>query len=703
MKTNDPVSLVGEAIRRNVLWLLGLAALMVFFTVEANDSFLNAIASGVGINIKQFLNTELGIESKNNVTGRAIRKFPVNKSIASPIALDLNGDGLQTSSLGEGVFFDYDHNGFAEYTGWLNPEDGFLVRDLNNNGKIDSGLELFGSNTLLANGYAANGYIALAALDSNGDGQVNAQDNAYSSLRIWKDIYEDGESRADELFSLSAVGVQSLSTAYTNISLSDHGNNLLQAGTFTHTDGSIGNSADIWFQTDDTFSNPTNPLPETAAVAALPNARGYRNVYDLHQAMLHDASGHLQAVVQQFADSPALERRTLVDAVIYAWVGVDNLAVDSRGPNIDARKLATFEVFTGGGFQQAYGADGDSIGNLGPNAAQYITGLFDELATETYQKLMDSYFTRLLDTVDLEWNDASNRFEGEVGQTDIGLQQLYNQGNNGVAEIIEFANVLKLKDSLDQQILGSLRTHGDLGSGFAGLLGRLGSNLYMFTRNDGEKVIYGNDNEFINQDMLIFGTGIVPSDIAFVRRGYDLILEVNGTNGQVVLQSFGLEDKNRIEAVMFADGTLWDSTYLNNKVPDVPAIGGEDNDSLSAWVGFDSVLVGMGGNDTLIGKAGNDTLDGGEGNDILQGGLGNDTYLYNLGDGFDVISDFGNNANNLDTIMFGAGITVADIVIARVNSDLVLKVKGTNGQIILQSFEWDVTKLNDAIKFSDGN
>ncbi|HJT11301.1 MAG TPA: calcium-binding protein [Dongiaceae bacterium] len=49
-------------------------------------------------------------------------------------------------------------------------------------------------------------------------------------------------------------------------------------------------------------------------------------------------------------------------------------------------------------------------------------------------------------------------------------------------------------------------------------------------------------------------------------------------------------------------------------------------------------LTGTDGHDVVSGLAGNDTLTGGEGNDILDGGLGNDTYIFNEGDGFDVIA-----------------------------------------------------------------
>ena len=46
---------------------------------------------------------------------------------ASPIILDLDGNGVQTVGLGAGVHFDDDANGFAQKSGWLGQGDGLLA------------------------------------------------------------------------------------------------------------------------------------------------------------------------------------------------------------------------------------------------------------------------------------------------------------------------------------------------------------------------------------------------------------------------------------------------------------------------------------------------------------------------------------------------------------------------------------------------
>ena len=74
---------------------------------------------------------------------------------ASPLALDLDGDGVETTTVESGVYFDHDDNGFAEKSGWVGKDDGLLVRDINNNGLIDDGTELFGNNSVLSSGEKA--------------------------------------------------------------------------------------------------------------------------------------------------------------------------------------------------------------------------------------------------------------------------------------------------------------------------------------------------------------------------------------------------------------------------------------------------------------------------------------------------------------------------------------------------------------------
>lgn len=118
---------------------------------------------------------EMYIQTENAEVIKDIKDlFTTAEVTRSPLVVDLDGDGVETVGVSEGVYFDHDGNGFAEKSGWVGKDDGILVRDINNNGTIDNGTELFGNNSVLSSGAkAANGFEALKELDSNKDGIVN--------------------------------------------------------------------------------------------------------------------------------------------------------------------------------------------------------------------------------------------------------------------------------------------------------------------------------------------------------------------------------------------------------------------------------------------------------------------------------------------------------------------------------------------------
>ena len=129
--------------------------------------------------------------------------FTTAESTTSPLVVDLDGDGVETTTVESGVYFDHDDNGFAEKSGWVGKDDGLLVRDINNNGLIDDGTELFGNNTVLSNGQkATNGFEALKDLDSNNNNVFDSSDTAWNQVKVWKDANQNGKVDSGELLSL---------------------------------------------------------------------------------------------------------------------------------------------------------------------------------------------------------------------------------------------------------------------------------------------------------------------------------------------------------------------------------------------------------------------------------------------------------------------------------------------------------------------
>jgi serine-aspartate repeat-containing protein C/D/E len=174
----------------------------------------------------------------------------------SPLAIDLNGDGIKTLSIDKGVEFDLLNTGSKNNVGWISGKDGLLAIDNNGNGQIDNGKELFG-------GGVGEGFAKLDSFDSNRDGVVNASDQGFSSLKIWQDKNSNGVTDRGELQALSVFGIKSLNVehiAYDKAAeLDKQGNILGERGSVNTTSGKTLDMIDVYFQVG--ASLPTNNTP----------------------------------------------------------------------------------------------------------------------------------------------------------------------------------------------------------------------------------------------------------------------------------------------------------------------------------------------------------------------------------------------------------------------------------------------------------
>ena len=306
----------------------------------------------------------------------------------SPLILDLDGDGVEADAL---AFFDHEGDGWTELSRWADEDDGVLVWDRNNDGVINDGSELFGDNTVLANGNkAAHGFAALADLDDNGDGVLNSSDSAWANLKVmrWTDSDSDGVKDTLELTGLADLDIASLNTTYTDSSHVDAvGNEHRQEGSYTKTDGTTAKMTDVWFRSNkrttlyDTASLPT----QSATIQALPESAGSGRVYNLRDAMaLDDATDvngnsrltapyygnnrtetrSLREMVAAFTatntdGSPNLDktaREALAEKILLRWAGAEGaIGLDyGRGNTSNALrfttadKVAVIEAFQGG-------------------------------------------------------------------------------------------------------------------------------------------------------------------------------------------------------------------------------------------------------------------------------------------------------------------------------------------------------------------
>lgn len=529
----------------------------------------------------------------------------------SPLVVDLDGDGVETTTSENGTHFDHDNNGFAEKTSWVGKDDGLLVRDINGNGQIDDGTELFGNNSVLSNGQkAANGFEALKDLDSNNDGVFNSSDTAWNQVNVWKDSNQNGKVDEGELLTLEQAGIENIDLNYQNSNAVDtNGNTVGQIGSFDKENGTQGNISDIWFNTDlmDTVDKTNIDIP--ADIAALPNVTGFGNVHDLHTAMALDTSGELKASVQQYAaETDSEARQQILYDIIYHWTGVQDEPIDGRDPTQvygkvidDTRKLEALEEFMGEEYLGTW-CWGERDPNPHGKAAPYILRAFDILAEYVNNELLaQTHYKPLLENVKLIWDNTTETWSVDVSGAVAQIQSLYNENaENGITTLREFERLVKScgYDNL-QAIYEAFRTYGSLtGSDLDAMFAKFGYT-------------YGTD---LNDDL----TGTAGVD------------EINGLAGN-------------------------DSIY-----------GGAGNDTLDGGTGNDNIF-GENGDDILIGGEGNDYLIGGNGADtyIFNPGFGNDAIDN---------SDDNASASEPDIIQFGEGILASKTTLGRQGYDLIITV-----------------------------
>jgi hypothetical protein len=141
--------------------------------------------------------------------------FPDWQSSWCPLVLDFEGGGVTFDSTETGARFDAGGTTPCERFDWPDPNTPWLVRDLDGNGTIDGGHELFGTGTRMPDGtFAPNGFAALAVLDDDGDGWITPADAAWSSLFVWTDHDRNRRTDPGELHSLDGLGVTALALDY---------------------------------------------------------------------------------------------------------------------------------------------------------------------------------------------------------------------------------------------------------------------------------------------------------------------------------------------------------------------------------------------------------------------------------------------------------------------------------------------------------
>ena len=501
--------------------------------------------------------------------------------LIDPLVLDLFGDGVSlTPREGSSVRFDMDGDSFAEHTSWISPRDGFLAVDGNGNGIVDGIGELFGDED-------TSGFAALAVFDANSDGLITRDDPIFRELRIWRDINSDGKTDARELRPVAGYDIVSFDLNFNTVNFDAQGNQIHERSVFTRSDNTSGELIDVWFDVNPTNTESLDQRSIPAAVLALPNLRGYGEVGTLHEAM-RDRPPLLNRVenLDQLSLSQIEQFDTRVEDILYYWARTENVAIDSRGPNFDGRKLATLEAFLGTQF------NANGVTNPAAAATAFLENAWDTLfASVSAGLIAQTAFSQVLpDQRYSADNDTLTLISERASFIGADLDETFSRLTESIPEdardaAIYFGWVLRMLNAFGPENGYNLQE--------AGFAERLDAALDPFG-------LSGFETEL--QNVRIAGTGMNAVQGALSESGVTVLSDA-------------------ADSVRLAPGTQ-------------AVFGGSGNDNIRAASTFAVQMIdGGAGNDRLSGSSGDDTLDGGLGADVMIGGLGNDTYIVdNVGD-----------------------------------------------------------------------
>jgi hypothetical protein len=114
-----------------------------------------------------------------------------------PLILNLDGEGVDISD--QRFEFDLDQDAQMDWIPLLVEGNGFLARDINQDGIINDGSELFGT-------LSGDGFGDLALLDDDQNGFIDEADSAFDDLMVWIKTDE-----RDVTYSLAEAGIGAMS------------------------------------------------------------------------------------------------------------------------------------------------------------------------------------------------------------------------------------------------------------------------------------------------------------------------------------------------------------------------------------------------------------------------------------------------------------------------------------------------------------
>ena len=577
------------------------------------------------------------------------------KKYYDPIILDLDGNGVGTASkFGyHGAMFDHDGDGVATATGWVDKSDGLLVRDVNGDGKINDGSELFGDNTRLDNGeLATSGMEALADLDDNGDGVIDANDKAFAQLKVWQDKNGDGISSDDELMSLAELGIEKIDlNNKETVNKEVDGGIIKEQATFIKTDGSIHTLADVNFDADSIHTRHLNKVELSDEVKALPGVYGMGRLADIQQAAMK--SDELADILGKYASATSrTAQKAMLDKLMTAWAKTDPSYQDS---DILIMKQQNIR------WTQSSQDDKNAVEVLlRPNEAlpAHITHYTPPTTANDELKAKVKFIDAIMGI-----SPTKHLYEINRSQTKI-FEDKYNEVKDRLYHNLLNQTILKpYLEAIDVYTNGKEMVM-DFGKFESMLLSKYQTHPLEALED--------------LKDLIKLNGGVL--EVGGYEKAFALLQEWRDE----------LSDKHNLKEYvdkMFADFDIAhaDKSKLNNII----SLDDKDDKTYNANASNDIIIINAKTGKTVHGGHGDDVIVSGVGDDYLSGGDGRNTYVFSKNWGKDFVH-YDNTGDGYDKLVFTGG-NHADFDFYRQNSNLIVK-SGDNQLTLLGVMDAHSTK-----------
>jgi Ca2+-binding RTX toxin-like protein len=544
-----------------------------------------------------------------------------------PLILDLDNNGIETSTVDHGIHFDVNVSGFAGRTAWVRGNDGILGVDYNGNRVIDDGSELIGAQQALSPN--VDSFAALQLLDSNLDGKINSLDANFSKLIV--------NVGGGDTISLEELGISEINLSNTSTNILDSaGNTQTSVSTFTRSDGTTGQIGSYVLQQIAMDSFEVNTVQLSAEIEALPDAYGYGSVGNLSQAMQKDSSGQLKNLVQAFLSETDLEVQDhLLHQVLVKWTGSENA---SPALHMNGEVFSIIKKFSG-------------ISEYNFPGTGSIPGYEHQLILEpVYTGIKEFVYAQLMLGDEMNSYDEASEYSNPVSysaplglisailQTDAFYNYATGERNYNLLRIADYL----VDEEAEDPALGTLKTSQFLRC-MRGLDFFSKSNyqeFYDFIASRSTSLKYVLDTFGVNPTYQLDGTTIDRSEVEI-----DETVTSYGNNGYVILGS----------------GNVTYQGYGNNTW-------------LTTQTGSYDITVGGGTNLIYLGSGAASISSAGFGTTQIHGNLGDNALYFNQGVGAWIFK--AGNVNLIprtDSVVFGSGIDLSDIQLSANGSDLVFQ------------------------------